>query len=641
MTLFNIARKNIKKDFKNYFLYFASMTFSIIIYFTFISLKYTDTIVESAASSTNVQSVFNGASVVLMVFVAIFIWYSNAFFTRRRKKEIGLYSLLGVRKKQIGRMLFYENFLMGLLSLVVGVLIGSGLSKFFVSILMKVMGYEAIANFAISIEAIINTFIVFIMIIAITSLHGYRLIYRFKLIELFQADKEKEEDPKASVFLALLSLVLVGFGYYLALEDIVESELWQKIGLLATPLVILILIIIGSYLLFSTLSVYFLRLARKNKRSFWKGTNLISVSQLLYRMKGNARTLTIIAVLSATTLTAVGGSYSFYYNTKENAEVANPNSMMFISNDEEKNKEIHEEIVLADAHDIIYHESVPSFKVEVDTTQLNNHIGQARAYYSIISNESFNELAELQGQEDRMSLKENEAAILDAGYYEGLSPEYVDQSIPLEVGELQEEITFKELKKYSVLNMKTAGITAVVSDELFAELAKETETLNLEIYEVKNQQDAEALDKKLSGLLPEEALYASFYEVYAAGMESNGLFIFIGVFLGLVFIAATGSIIYFKQLSEASADKERYQVLHKIGLNKKEIRRSISKQVFVVFALPLVVGIVHSSVALTALSGLLQTNLLVPILICIGIYTLIYVAYYFLTVHTYYKIVTE
>ncbi|WP_318240999.1 ABC transporter permease [Ureibacillus galli] len=311
MTLFSIARKNIRKNFTNYFLYIGSMIFSIIIYFTFVSLKYDEAILETTESSTKISSVFNGASIVLIIFVAVFIWYSNSFFIKKRKKEVGLYSLLGVRKKQIGRMLFYENFFMGVIALLIGIILGSILSKFFVIILMKIMGYDAIGNIAISPQAIVNTIIVFTVLTAITSIHGYRLIYRFKLIELFKAEQEGEKEPKTSIITAFISVLLIGIGYWLALQNLFVSEVWRKLGFLITPLVILVTVILGTYLLFSTFTVYLFKLLRKNKHHFWNGINIISTSQLLYRLKGNARTLTIIAVLSATTLTAVGTAYKF------------------------------------------------------------------------------------------------------------------------------------------------------------------------------------------------------------------------------------------------------------------------------------------------------------------------------------------
>ncbi|WP_338121939.1 ABC transporter permease [Paenibacillus elgii] len=268
MTLAQLAGKNIRKNFTNYFLYFASMIFSIVIYFTFVSLKYDSTILATSDTSPKISSAFTGASAVLMIFVAIFIWYSNAFFTRKRKKEVGLYSLLGVRKKQIGRMLFYENLMMGLFALVIGILLGSLLSRGFVTILMKVMGYDAMANFHISPQAVINTIVVFTVITVITSLHGYRLIYRFKLIELFQADKEGEQEPKASLVMALLAVLCIGIGYWLALQNILESAVWRKLGFMVTPLVIVVAVIIGTYLLYSTFIVYLLKMARKNKKDF-------------------------------------------------------------------------------------------------------------------------------------------------------------------------------------------------------------------------------------------------------------------------------------------------------------------------------------------------------------------------------------
>lgn len=641
MTLFSIARKNIRKNFTNYFLYIGSMIFSIVIYFTFVSLKYDQTIQETTDSSTKISSVFNGASVVLMIFVAVFIRYSNSFFTKKRKKEVGLYSLLGVRKKQIGRMLFYENFIIGIIALLIGIILGSVLSKFFVIILMKVMGYDAIGNFIISPQAIINTIIVFTLITVITSIHGYRLIYRFKLIELFKAEQEGEQEPKASIIIAVISVLLVGVGYWLALQNLLESDVWRKMGFMVTPLVILVAVILGTYLLFSTLTVYLLKLLRKNKHHFWNGINLISTSQLLYRIKGNARTLTIIAVLSATTLTAVGAAYSFYYNNRSNAETSSPNSMMFIEKDKNISYQIKERISRDKEHKIVYHKTIPTLRLNVDITNLHSRNSADEVEYTIIDNKTYNQLAKWQKRDDSLSLKGNEATALDIGYFEGLSPKYIGSTISLKVNDLSEDITFKNLKKFNVLNLRTAGITVVVSDELFSKLASGTNLVNMEVYELTNEDDAKTLSKQIQSMLPEDASFSSFYSDYARGMESSGLIIFMGGFLGLVFLAATGSIIYFKQLTEANLDKERYVILHKIGANKKEVKKSIAKQILFIFTLPLLAGIAHSIVALTALSNLLQTNLVIPVLICIGVYACIYIIYYFLTVRTYYKIIMK
>ncbi|MDG2795005.1 ABC transporter permease, partial [Vibrio parahaemolyticus] len=166
MSLSSIALRNIKRNFKDYFIYFASMIFSIVIYFTFKALQYNSQISEAG---DNIGRGFQLASVMLIIFVAIFIIYSNAFFTRKRKKEIGLYSLLGIRKKEIGKMLFYENMLMGLMSLIIGIAIGSVLSKLFLELLVSMMGLKLNVHFEVPMAAIVDTAIIFFVIILYTS----------------------------------------------------------------------------------------------------------------------------------------------------------------------------------------------------------------------------------------------------------------------------------------------------------------------------------------------------------------------------------------------------------------------------------------------------------------------------------------
>ncbi|WP_203364554.1 FtsX-like permease family protein [Bacillus sp. REN10] len=639
MTLFNIARKNIRQNFMNYFLYFASMIFGIVIYFTFVSLKYDQTIATTSESSPKMDSIFSAASFVLLIFVAIFIWSSNAFFMRKRKKEVGLYSLLGVRRKEIGLMLFYENFLMGTFALVIGMGLGALLSKGFVALLMNMMGYEVVTNFTISSAAIINTAIVFLIITLVTSFQGYRLIYRFKLIELFQADQEGEHEPKASLWLAGLSLILIGGSYWLALQSF-DSTAWQTLGLLFTPLVILTTVITGTYLLFSTCIVYALKASRKKKSHFWHGLTIITTSQLLYRIKGNARTLTIIAVLSATTLTAVGAAYSFYYNTKTTATTVTPNSYSFIVTDDQLAKQADELIELAEDHKLRYHQTINTLQVETDTTNLDSPLMSTELVYSLISTSDFNIIADKQGRKESLSLHGNEVVALDRMYHEKWSPKYAGKSITFHLND-REEVTFTDFKTYDVLNIGVDGPTLVVSDELFKQLASELKARSIDMYGITNADQAKELTKQLKTIMPEEAAFSSYYEVYAAGLESTGLLIFVGGFLGLVFLAATGSIIYFKQLTEAHADQDRYRILSNIGVNKKDLRKTIAKQVFFIFALPLLAGVTHSAVALTALSNLLTTNLIVPTLICMGVYMIIYIMYYFMTVQAYYKIVTN
>ena len=256
MTLFNITLRSGKRNFHNYFIYFVSMVFCIMIYYTFASIGYNKQVADLAAQTMKVRTVFNAASIVLAVFVAMFIWYSNSFFTKKRKKEVALYSMLGVKKRQIGRMLFYENLIMGALALVAGILIGTLFSKLFVMILIHIMDFDVNIKFAISLKAIMSTIGVFLIVFVVASLHSYTLIYRFQLIELFKSEKVGQKEPKASLILAILSIIFIGAGYYIALT--------YNFDKLSTLLVILVCTVIGTYMFFSSLILFIVKLSKKN-----------------------------------------------------------------------------------------------------------------------------------------------------------------------------------------------------------------------------------------------------------------------------------------------------------------------------------------------------------------------------------------
>ncbi|EEK72731.1 hypothetical protein bcere0007_27820 [Bacillus mycoides] len=425
----------------------------MLIYFIFASLRYSTQIKKEMVNNVMINSVLQSSKVILIIFIAIFIIYSTDFFIRKRKKEVGLYSLLGITKKQIGTMLFCETMIMGGVALVVGILIGSMSFKLFLELLMSLMKLNVPIHFELSIKAIIDTFIVFLSILLYTAWKNSRIIYKFPLIEMFQANHQGERMPKGSVPRAYIGLILMGLGYILAgffreVVNIVRNPIDPMnpiINPIMIPVFILFLVVFGTYFLFTSYTVIVLKKIRSKREIFYSGINIINISQLLYRVKGNAKLLAIIAILSATALTAI--------------------------------------------------------------------------------------------------------STVAAGYYVGQS--------------------------------ETNG---------------------------------------------------DFMQLY-------GVALFIGSFLGVIFVLATGSIIYYKQLSEAYANQRYYETLRKIGVTKKEVRKSISKQVSFSFISPLIVGLVHSLFAIPIINNMPIYNIITPILISSGAYCIIYVGYYVLTIYSYFKIV--
>lgn len=647
MDLFDIAFKNIKRNFYNYFLYFASMVFSIMIYFTFTSIQYNTQVQKVVGSSINFSSVFKAAAIVIAVFVAIFIWYSNSFFIRKRKKEVALYSLLGIRKKQIGRMLFYENIVMGIAALVAGIFMGSLLSKLFIMLLITLMGFSANIIFMIPLKGVINTAVVFIILFLITSIHGYRLIYRFKLIELFKAENQGEIAPKTSVLLSIVSVLFIGGGYYIYTKSL------SSFGLFAI-LITLILTIIGTFMLFSSLTLLIIKLSKKNKRRYYNGINMIGTSQLLYRIKASARTLATIAILSAATLTAMEVSASFYYDLSMNLLKNYGFTYTYVSNDKSLDREVEAIIGKYPQNKVIASVDMNFAKVNgqwPDLTKASSSKQSSKASFYIISESNYNEIARVRELKDRIKLKGNNEAVVfgqimnfaTSGY------DYTGKTITISENNENFPMAIVAVKDYSLSNSGMMRYAVVVKDEVYNKYRIEANTYRVKGYITDNKKSSEGLTNELTNILtvklPQDDReffnFSSYYSEYRGGLTFSGLIIFIGAFLGLLFLVATGSIIFFKQLSEANEDKNRYDILRKIGVTNKEIKASISKQIFMVFALPLVIGIMHSLVASTLLSRLTKVNLTLPIIITVSAYTAIYMVYYFLTVNSYYNIINS
>lgn len=643
MTPFSIIKKNLQRNLKNYVLYFASMILSIIIYFIFVSLQYNDYIVDQTHITKGIVDVFQASSVILIIFVAIFIWYSNSFFTKKRKKEIALYSLLGVPKRQIGTMLFYENLIIGIIALIIGMSIGALLSKVFSMLLLKVMQLSTTISFSFSfsLEAIIHTTFVFTIIILITSFHGYRIIYKFKLIELLQAERQVELIPKGSIWTALLGIILIIASYWFALQPIFSS-IWLD-HKIRNMCIILGGSIVGTYFIFRSCTVFLLLGLQKYKTRYYRGINVVSVSQLLARIQANAKMLTAIALLSAVTLCGIGASYSMYYKNKVVIDKTEPFSFMYVKTGSHIDQQI-ENTIKNSNHTIKEKISIPLIKIKADL-QVNGilPIDFEKNFneLNLLSESTFNTLADKTNKDIKVSLQNTEVVALDANRNNTFQTEFKNGKAKLHLSSNDYSLQFVGKIQDNILNDSLHEFTIVVPDKFFSDITKKQEPYILQAYKVSNDKNTKKLTSALQILLPKDINLTSKYNTYKSVVEASGLIIFAGVFLGLVFLAATGSIIYFKQLTEATIDKDKYIILRKLGVSKQAIFKSIAKQIAFIFILPLTIGILHSIIALHALSNTLGIDIFIPVLTTTVAYTFIYFAYYILTVKSYNSIVNK
>ena len=651
MKLFDVVLKNIKYNIQKYFIYIVSLIFSVLIYFTFVSLQYNEQIGAAFARDDKMGPLLTGVSVLLSLFIMVFVWYSNAFFITNRKQEIGLYSLVGGTKKEIGKMLFYENMSLGILALVIGIGLGQLFSTFFSMIVLKVMGISIVVQFSIQPAAIIQTALVFLFIMSITSFQGYLITYRFKLIELFQAKQKVQQQWKPSYIFALLAIALIGFGYWSLLHAF-ESKSWtDHFGRNFT--MILIVLIIGSYLLFHTGSGFLVHVWQKRKKSYQRWKNLLTLTQLKSRLRSNGLLLTVISVLNGVTLIAFGFAYTIYFNTLQTLEDHVPYSYQFGAQSESADIEITKILAEHEEHPVIFDETFEYLAVLGSANELDSVPGGFLYYrdsFSVLSVSTYNLLAEKLGRTQVNTLTENETIMMGRNF---IGSQKKDENVgnKLSLTSPEGDIPFRVIgnKVETLFSYNVQPSALIVNDQVYERLKIGTPTHATRVIQVSNQKESDRLTDDLKAVYewngietewfePDKDFY-SFSESYQTAQSIYGLLIFVFGFMGLVFLVATGSVIYFKTLTEAAEDRQRYEILRKIGLSRRKVKALIARQTFLLFLLPLLVGIAHSSIILASLSNVMAINFLYPVSISVAVYMCLYGVYYQMTVATANKLV--
>ena len=333
MMLFKLAIKNVKTQFRYYFMYFMSMAFSVMVYYSFVSMSYDKSLLSRAAEDMRIDVGLRAGSVMIILFIIIFMFSANAFFVKRRKREIGLYSLLGMRRSQIGILFFVENMFLGLIALVTGIFFGIIFSKLFAMLLLKSLQVPVASGFIFSLQAVLDTALIFSIILAIVSVRTATTVYRYKLITLFKANEQGEGSNYIKWYnwvLGIIGVSLLWTGYYLA-SHFYDFLVWMEVkykfngfGMIVGPLFILLLCVVGTYLFFGHFLGIVLKLIQKAKGYYYKDINMITTGNLSFHLKKNARTFATIAVLSGTALAAIGGAASVQSFMLGLAHSANP-----------------------------------------------------------------------------------------------------------------------------------------------------------------------------------------------------------------------------------------------------------------------------------------------------------------------------
>ena len=616
------------------------------------------------------MSVLPLGAVVIAVFSLVFLFYTNSFLIKQRYREFGLYNILGMDKRNISKLMVWETLFVAVIAIVSGMIAGIVLSKGAELVLLNLLKMEITYTFSVGLVTLRQATLIYSGIYLLLLLNSFIKVSRSKPLELMQSSKVGERIPKRNWIFGVVGAVLLGIAYYLA------ASIEEPLAALANFFVAVILVIIGTYLVFISGSVVFCKLLQKNKKYYYKPNHFVSVSSMVYRMKRNGAGLASICILLTMVLVMISSTTSLYFGEEDSLKNRCPNDINITMTFDtiEGISDAHLDMLRDDIRQysgegvnlkgvrtceipgLITQEGITidtSSHVDFSVSTYNN-VG----YLSVLSIDDYNNMM---GTNE--ILADNECLV----YCDRLN--YQWDTFTMEYGE-----TYKV--KAQLYDFQVDGDTAamiiptvflVVNDVYrFSEPVKDMKTshgnpmmmydwrcgFDVETADIENKISAELNDMFKSmyienndifysfNIQSREAMREEFYDVY-------GSLFFLGIMLSIVFLLAAVMIIYYKQISEGYEDHGRFEIMQKVGMTKKDIRKSINSQMLTVFFMPLIFAGIHLVFAFPFLSKILvlfaMDNILLTAivnLICFALFALFYALVYKITSSSYYNIVS-
>ncbi|MGM9948455.1 ABC transporter permease [Floccifex sp.] len=640
-----LAWANIKNNKRYYIPYIVSCVFSIVMFYTVTSLALNPNLYKMRGGM-DMQLMLRLGIFVVALFSIIFIFYINSFLMKQRTKEFGLFNILGLEKKHIDIIVFYETFMTSVFCLVLGIVFGVLLDKGMYLLILNVFHMEIQFGFYISIDGIIYSLILFSCIFLAAYFWSVIRIQILNPVELMSEGQKGQKEPKNKWILALLGLICLGSGYYLAL--------WVKNPLSAFLFffVAVILVVIGTYCLFTFGSITLLKLLEKNKTFYYKTRHFINISNMKYRMNQNGVGLANICILSTMILVALSTTISLWTGFQDNLNRKFPYDIS-----------IRDDINYPELKEVLY-ENCPyitdinqmqylSFSAEQNHQSFNMVIDDSTVDYGklvylvFIDQDMYHQFT---GKE--VNLKKGEILLQGKGNFDSIQVQDMFFKVKGKCEEsLSSMTTMTSVDSYSIVLDSQQTLQEVLKmNELYykdhASSLSNMVFLNLE--ENINKYEVEM---NLYSVLSQNEVYVQFEgkEIVEQTLRAFYVgFLFIGVFISALFMVATVLIMYYKQISEGLQDKNRFEVMRKVGLDEEDIKKTINSQILMLFFLPLVMTGLHLAFAFPMISKLLilmqmnNTELYIQVtLITFCIFSLVYIFMYIQTSRVYYRIVHQ
>ncbi|WP_099157583.1 FtsX-like permease family protein [Virgibacillus ndiopensis] len=619
MTFKQFAFNNVKRNTRQYLSYFLSCMFAVTVFFMYAVIVFHPDI-QNAEFRDVVQRGILLTEAIIYGFSFLFVLFSTGSFIKSRKKQYGLLTTLGISKSQLNRMLILENTIIGITSIVAGLLLGALLTKLFLMIFSQILGLDQILPFYLSLKAIGITSLLFFIMFEVNSLAVVWTLRTNSIMEVFRGAKGPKKTPKFSWILSLLAIGLIGAGYYLAyISTVVTIFLYM--------LPILILVIPGTYFLFSQFSIAFIALLKRKKRFYLHKLNLLTISDLSHKLKDNARILFIVTILSAVALTSSGVLYGLFQGVEAEAKRFVPQDATLISKGNSKIDKLEKEINFVESSfkekDIAFQSNlIRTTQAQMQSENENWNLVWAQIY----SYSDYKAIANLHGRNVSFEIDDGEMVI---SKQEFALPD--DNKPP-------KKLTIKSKNESATLHTKVAKLELnqniyttfdiVVSDSIFKQFVQSAASnevyYNYAMEIPKWKTHADDIEQIFANVDREIAYPDSQPEYYLRMKEGLSYLFFFGIFISVLFFLAAGSILYFRMYQDMDKDLHHYHSIYRIGITDKEMKKIATRQLGFLFFIPFIVAVVHASFAFKALQNMIASSVILPSVMSVSVFFVIH-----------------
>ena len=662
------ALNNLVKNKRFIVPYVLSTIFTIMSFYILSSLAFGDNLNKLPNGIDATKQVLSLGIIVIAIFSTIFLFYTYSFLVKRRVKEFGLYSVLGMTKKQIAKILVLETIFIAVTTIVLGIGLGIIFDKLMLLVLLKLFSAGVSFGFSITPIAIVFSVLLFGGIFFLLLLYTVIKIARLRIVALLKDENKGEKEPKSRWILAIIGLALIGYGYYTA------QTVQNPIKALTVFFFAVVAVIIGTYLVFMAVSITVLKIMKNNKNFYYKPKNFISVSGLLYRMKRNAVGLANICILSTMVLVTMGSTSALYAGMEKSYNERFPRQLMVAgyNSTNEKLKEIENNAKLSakeagtEVQDLVSYNSLPMVgRLVEDKFNFESNVGVDLSNVKMIVVLQLKDYNKFANKNKTLESNEILLHIDKKGNYNhnSISLNGSDYKIKEKLSEFPGTIgsdtanimdtyyaVVKDEKEVTKLATKLTELSSKELEKRGISIQTGTPTLqNYVAFNIKDTtKEAKVIEsfkklEKQSGIEIEgkEENKLTFRGVFAS-------FLFIGVFISFIFVISQVVIMYYKQISEGYEDKGNFEIMRKVGITDKQIKQSIRSQVLLIFFLPLIIATLHTIVAYPFIEKILRLFLITDnsiflqaLAVTIVVFAIFYLIVYAITSKIYYRIIKE